>query len=104
MKWLQNWRIRHQHPASFWLHMIGIPMAAGALVLAAIQLYHGRWDLWWRPVVLLAGGYLLQWIGHRIEGNDVGEIILVKRCLGLPYVAVSSRYRFDSQPPHPGDP
>ena len=91
--WLTNWRQRHQHPASFWLHMVGIPLAVAAPILAAVQLYQWRWDLWWRPVLLLVGGYLLQWIGHRIEGNDVGEVILIKKWLGLPYVAVSSRYR-----------
>ena len=72
--------------------MIGIPMAVGGLVLGAVQLYLGRWDLWWRPAGLIVVGYLLQWIGHRIEGNDVGEIILIKKWLGKPYVAVSPKY------------
>jgi hypothetical protein len=39
----------------------------------------------------LAVGYLLQWIGHRIEGNDVGELIPLKRLLGLPVVAIAPR-------------
>jgi hypothetical protein len=78
--------------------MIGIPLAVGALALAAVQLYQWRWDLWWRPALLLAGGYLLQWIGHRIEGNDVGEVILIKKWLGRPYVAVSLRYQPAASP------
>ncbi len=90
--WFEQWRTRHQHPVSFVLHMIGIPIAVAALVVAVVQLWQGRWDLWWRPAALLVGGYVLQWIGHRIEGNDVGEIILVKKLLGRPYVAVSPRY------------
>src|SRR6476646_1091460 len=90
--WLSNWLERHQHPLSLTLHIIGIPLTLGALVLGAIQLFQWRWDLWWRPAALFAGGYLLQWIGHRIEGNDMGELILVKRALGRPYVAVSPRY------------
>jgi len=73
--------------------MIGIPVAVGALVLAAVQLYQWRWDLWWRPALLFVVGYLLQWIGHQIEGNDVGEVILIKKWLGRPYVAVSPRYQ-----------
>ncbi len=42
---------------------------------------------------MLVGGYVLQWIGHMIEGNDVGEWILVKKMLGRDYVAVSPRYK-----------
>jgi len=74
------------------LHYIGIPLTIAAVVLALVQLAAWRWDLWWRPVLLLAFGYLLQFIGHRVEGNDVGEVILIKKLLGRPYCAVSPRY------------
>jgi len=90
--WLRRWLERHRHPASFWLHMVGIPLTIAAVAVALVQLKLGQWDLWWRPVVLLAVGYFVQWLGHRIEGNDMGEVILVKRMLGRPYVAVSERY------------
>ncbi len=72
--------------------MLGIPLTIAAVVLALVQLSESRWDLWWRPVLLLVVGYLLQWIGHVIEGNDMGEIILIKKLLGRPYVAISPRY------------
>lgn len=90
--WLANWMERHQNAFSFWLHMLGIPLTIAAVVLAGAQLYHWRWDLWYRPAMLLTVGYLLQWIGHRVEGNDMGELILVKRWMGKPYVAVSPKY------------
>ena len=90
--WLNNWLLRHQHPVSFWLHMLGIPLTLAAVALALVQLADSRWGLWWRPVLLLVAGYLLQWIGHAIEGNDMGEIILIKKLLGRPYIAVSPRY------------
>jgi len=73
------------------LHLIGIPMTIAAAVLAIVQLARGEWPLWWRPAALLVVGYVLQWIGHRIEGNDMGEVILIKRRLGKPYVAVAPR-------------
>lgn len=92
-RWLQNWLDRHQSPVSFWLHMIGIPLTIAAIPLAIWQLYEWRWDLWWRPALLLAGGYLLQFIGHLIEGNDMGEVILVKRWLGRPYVAIAPQFQ-----------
>lgn len=90
--WLARWLERHRHPASFRLHLIGIPLTLAAVVIALVQLKLGRWDLWWRPVVLLALGYALQWLGHRLEGNDMGEMILLKRLRRRPYVAVSPRY------------
>jgi hypothetical protein len=98
--WLKRWLQRHQHPASFWLHVVGIPMAVAAVVLAFVQLWYALWDLWWRPATLLIAGYLLQWIGHRIEGNDMGEMILIKKRRGRPYVAVSPRYARDDKSPN----
>lgn len=91
--WLKNWLERHQNPVSLALHAVGIPLTILALVVAGVQLAAWRWDLWWRPAGLLVAGYLLQWIGHVIEGNDMGEVILVKKWLGRPYTAVSPRYR-----------
>ena len=100
-RWLSNWLERHQHPVSLVLHLIGIPLALAAATLAVVQLCQWRWDLWWRPMTLLVAGYLLQWIGHRIEGNDMGELILVRRWLGRPYVAVSPKY--GGKPDGPAD-
>ncbi|MFQ5491457.1 MAG: Mpo1-like protein [Phycisphaerae bacterium] len=91
--WLHNWRQRHQHRVNLALHAVGIPMLAAGLILGLVQLIQGRWDLWWRPVSLIAASYLIQWTGHRIEGNDVGEVIPIKKLLGMPYIAVSPRYR-----------
>jgi hypothetical protein len=90
--WLANWLSRHQHPLSRRLHYVGIPLTMAAVVLAGVQLWQWRWDLWWRPAVLLVLGYLLQYVGHRVEGNDLGEVILVKRLLGKPYCAIAPRY------------
>ena len=90
--WWKRYLERHQHPACRILHIVGVPMIPLALLLAAWQLAQWRWDLWWRPVGLLVLSYLLQWVGHRIEGNDLGEAVLVKKLLGRPYTAVSPRY------------
>jgi uncharacterized membrane protein YGL010W len=84
---LRNWRLRHQHPLNFWIHLVGIPLAVAGLVLLFVPggLYSGIGGL-----VL---GYLLQYVGHRVEGNDVGEWAAVKRLLGLPYVSISPRFQ-----------
>jgi hypothetical protein len=79
-----NWLERHQHPFNFAIHLLGIPMAlAGVVLLFVLPWYWG--------VGLLILGYLFQYLGHRVEGNDVGELIPIKRALGLPVVAVVPR-------------
>ena len=80
----RNWRERHRHRVSVALHAIGIPMTVAAVPLAVL----GRFG--W-AAGLFVGGYALQFVGHGVEGNDAGEIILVKRLLGRPFVAVAPR-------------
>lgn len=79
--------------------MLGIPTA----VVGAFLLLLAPWTgiaLYWGVVGLIVG-YLLQWIGHEIEGNDVGEWAAIKRRLGMPYIAISPRYQpFPPSNPH----
>ena len=91
-RWIENWLERHRSPVSFWLHIVGIPLTLLGCALAIFQLWNGMWDVWWRPFVFWIVGYAIQWIGHFYEGNDMGEVILFKRLLRKPYVAVSPRY------------
>ena len=95
---LANWLERHRHPVSFWLHMAGIPMTLAALVLGGVQLAAWRWDLWYRPAALFVTGYALQWVGHLIEGNDMGEVVLIKKWLGREYVAIAPNRRNPANP------
>jgi hypothetical protein len=83
---LKNWRLRHQHPFNFWIHMIGIPMAVAGVVM----LFYYPWYYGASAFVL---GYILQYVGHRVEGNDLGEWAGIKRMLGLPYVSISPRFQ-----------
>ncbi len=87
LRLLRNWRLRHQHPFNFWIHLIGIPLAVAGIVLLFIP-----GGLYW-GIGGLVLGYLLQYIGHRVEGNDVGEWAAVKRLFGLPYVSISPRFQ-----------
>jgi len=54
-------------------------LTVAAVLLAAYQLWQWRWDLWWRPAGLVAVGYLMQFIGHRMEGSPMGELLLLRR-------------------------
>ena len=51
-------------------------------------------------MILLLIGYGLQGLGHRLEGNDMGEVLLLKKRLGKPYLAVAPRYQTGT-PPRP---
>lgn len=85
---LWKWRQRHRHPLNFALHLVGIPMTvAGVIVLFALP-----WDEWYWGAGLFVLGYLLQYAGHCIEGNDVGEWAAIKRLLGLPCVPIAPQY------------
>jgi hypothetical protein len=86
---LQNWRERHQHPFNFWIHMLGIPLAVAGVVL----LFALPWEEWYWGVAAFVLGYVFQWLGHKVEGNDVGEIAGIKRLLGLPYVGIAPQYQ-----------
>jgi hypothetical protein len=80
-----NWRARHRVPFNFAIHLVGIPLACAGLLLLF-------WDWRWGLAAVVAG-YLLQWVGHSVEGNDLGEWAAIKRMLGLPYVGVAPRWR-----------
>jgi hypothetical protein len=84
----RNWLERHQNAFNFWIHLIGIPLALAGLLLLFIEPWYG--------VAALVAGYFLQWVGHRVEGNDVGEFIPIKRLLGLPVVAIAPKYQSNS--------
>ena len=69
--------------------MLGIPVALGGVV----AFFWLPWDEWYWGASAFVVGYLLQWIGHLVEGNDLGEWAAIKRILGLPYVGISPRFQ-----------
>jgi hypothetical protein len=70
--------------------MIGIPMTITAIFPLLINVY--SLEMWGWASLLFWGGFALQFFGHIIEGNTMGELILFKKWLGKPYVAVSPRF------------
>ena len=81
-----NWLERHQNAFNFWIHLLGIPLALAGVPLLFVA------DWYW-GVGAIAMGYVLQWIGHCVEGNDVGEFIPVKKLLGLPSLAIAPQFQ-----------
>lgn len=65
---------RHKHPVNAGLHILGVPAAFAGLFF----LVTGKAPL---GAGLVAGGYFLQYLGHRAQGNEVGEVTLIKHLL-----------------------
>ena len=81
-----NWVERHQHWFNFALHMLGIPLAITGLILPFFV-------EWYWGAAAFATGYIFQWAGHLVEGNDVGEMIPIKKALGFRTVAIAPKHK-----------
>ena len=79
-RFLANYLSRHYHPVNRALHLVGVPLSF--LVAPVLLLLEFPW---WVHVGTFVSGYLLQFAGHAVEGNDAGEIVFAKRMLGLSY-------------------
>mgnify|MGYP002866028197 CR=1 FL=1 len=79
-RFFTNYIQRHTHPLNRLLHLLGVPLA---LIVTVVLVYRG--DPWWWSISSFVSGFALQFLGHAIEGNDPGEMVLVKKLLGRPY-------------------
>lgn len=67
---------RHKHPLNAVLHIIGIPV----VFYGVYYFFAGRPTA---GCAFIALGYFFQYIGHRAQGNEVGEVTLIKKCLRI---------------------
>ena len=83
---MENYKAKHQHPLNRFCHSIGIPLIVLSLPLF---FFNWRWALMFFVV-----GWILQFLGHLIEGNQpaffrnpvylfVGPLWLARRVLQL---------------------
>jgi len=90
----ENYKSKHRHPLNRLMHSIGIPLLVVSL---PGFLFSWRWALG-----LFAAGWILQFIGHAIEGNQpaffhnpvyllVGPWWLVRRGLNIVGLGTSPR-------------
>jgi len=70
---IRKWLGRHTTGGNRVLHILGI----AAVVAAPVVVLFGR--RWLLALGLFVGGYLLQILGHALEGTPVGEWLLLKR-------------------------
>ena len=83
---LANYKAKHQHPLNRLTHSIGIPM-----IVVSLPLFFFSWRL---ALVLFVVGWILQFVGHAIEGNQpafmknpiyllIGPLWLLKRAASV---------------------
>lgn len=63
---------RHKHPVNAGLHLVGVPM----VFFGIFKLFGGRPAAGMTFFVL---GYYFQYLGHKVQGNEVGEVTLIKK-------------------------
>lgn len=63
---------RHKHPLNAVLHLFGVPM----VFLGLAKLSTGK-ALFGAGLFVL--GYFLQYLGHKAQGNEVGEVTLLRK-------------------------
>jgi uncharacterized membrane protein YGL010W len=59
---IDNYKAKHRHPVNKLCHIIGIPMITVSWLLF---FFNWRWAL-----ALFVTGWILQFVGHAIEGNQ----------------------------------
>jgi uncharacterized membrane protein YGL010W len=66
-QWIAQYSASHQHPVNRLCHTIGIPMIVISLLLfAAAPWVRGFWPI---PLGLFLAGWVLQFVGHAVEGK-----------------------------------
>ena len=77
---LKNYLPRHRNRVNQGLHLIGVPLT---FIGTPWTVLAGAAACW--PCLCFFGGYLLQFAGHAVEGNDAGEVVFLKKILGMTY-------------------
>jgi hypothetical protein len=79
-RFCRNYLQRHQNRTNQILHLVGVPLTFGVSTACLVN------SNWTAAAACFLGGYALQFLGHAIEGNDAGEVILIKKMLNKPYI------------------
>ncbi len=74
-----NWLERHRNPVSFTLHILGIPPTIIGVLMVPIYVMMLSAPIFLLSAGLFLGGYLIQFLGHALEGTEPGEIAYLRR-------------------------
>jgi uncharacterized membrane protein YGL010W len=79
---VNDWVERHRDPRSFVLHLFGIPGTILGVLLLPIYVMLMSIPLFVFALILFVGGYLLQFLGHALDGSEPGEVRGLRLWLG----------------------
>src|SRR5687768_10893954 len=65
-EWISQYGSSHQHPVNRFCHTVGIPLIVISLVAGVVSI--GVPGLRWIAASLFVGGWVLQFVGHAVEG------------------------------------
>jgi uncharacterized membrane protein YGL010W len=73
-----DWIERHRDRRSFALHVVGIPGTILGVLLLPIYVLLMSFTLFLVALGLFVGGFLLQFLGHALDGTQPGEIMALR--------------------------
>jgi uncharacterized membrane protein YGL010W len=82
LKVVESWIARHRDPASFVLHMVGIPPTILGVLLIPVYVMLISIPIFLLALALFVGGYLIQFLGHVIDASEPGEIKYLRKKMG----------------------
>jgi putative flippase GtrA len=71
---VERYMTRHAARSNQVLHLVGVPATLAGVGLLLAGMYS-------TALILIASGFFVQYIGHRIEGSPMGELQLIRRLL-----------------------
>jgi hypothetical protein len=71
---VNNWIDRHRDIRSFVLHLIGIPCTILGVLLMPIYILLLSLTVFLFALTIFVGGFLVQFLGHGLDGTEPGEI------------------------------
>jgi uncharacterized membrane protein YGL010W len=66
-EWIAQYGRSHHHPFNRFCHTVGIPLIALSLLLFLVAPAVAA--LWWPGLALFVAGWVLQFLGHAVEGK-----------------------------------
>jgi uncharacterized membrane protein YGL010W len=66
-EWVAQYASSHQHPVNRICHTVGIPLIVISLAAGVVSIAVPGFR--WIAAALFAGGWILQFIGHAVEGK-----------------------------------
>ncbi len=66
-EWIAQYSLSHQHPVNQFCHTVGIPMIALSIILLGASIFVS--GLWPWGLLLFVLGWILQFVGHFVEGK-----------------------------------